>query len=217
MINTVILSGGSGTRLWPLSRNYYPKQFQNLVDDKSLFQNTIIRLNGLDISKNIVVCNEKHRFIVASQLQKINKTADIILEPEPKNTAPAILLVALKADKDAMLLILPSDYSIKNVKTLHSAINKAYQYAKKDYFVTFGIKPTSAETGYGYIEAGNSLEKGVNKINQFIEKPDKKRAESYISKGNYTWNSGMFRASNYFKALSQFEPKMLKSVKKIFQ
>ena len=156
MITPVILAGGSGTRLWPLSRKQHPKQFINLQNDKTPFQNTILRLPD-KISNPLVICNESHRFIEAEQLRQINhKSSGIILEKNGRNTAPAIALAALKLTKngdDPILLVLPSDHHIENIQKLHEAIQIAENLAKKNLLVTFGVMPTKAETGYGYIKA----------------------------------------------------------------
>jgi len=219
MINSVILAGGVGSRLWPLSRKLYPKQFQNLVNEDSLFQNTLQRLNELDINKNIIVCNNEHRFIVAEQLHQIDKNGEIILETEGKNTAPAIALAAFNSQDDDILLVLPSDHHIKDIQAFQQTIKKAIPYAKKDYFVTFGIKPTSAQTGYGYIKGSDVLEEEIYKIDKFVEKPDKKTAQKYLKEGSYTWNSGMFmfKASTYLKTLKEQENLMFNFVQQSFE
>lgn len=219
MIHSVILAGGFGSRLWPLSRKLYPKQFQNLINEYSLFQNTLQRLENLNIDKNIVVCNNEHRFIVAEQLKSINKTANIILEPNGKNTAPAIALAAFNSQPDDILLVLPSDHNIKDIKAFQQAIKKAIPYAQKNNFVTFGIKPTSAQTGYGYIKGKQPLEEGVNKISTFVEKPNQKIAQQYLEEGSYTWNSGMFmfKTSTYLNTLNEQENLMFNNIKQSFE
>lgn len=197
MLIPVILAGGSGTRLWPLSRQQHPKQFLNLFGDQSMLQQTLLRLQGIpDLADPIVVCNEDHRFTVAEQLKDIGLKGDIILEPVARNTAPAIALAALQAKKisnDATLLVLPADHLIKNIEAFHSAIDIALQCAEGGSLVTFGIVPTRPETGYGYIEANASaVNTSIVKVKQFVEKPDKATAEKYLADGNYFWNSGMF-------------------------
>ncbi|MAP27314.1 MULTISPECIES: mannose-1-phosphate guanylyltransferase/mannose-6-phosphate isomerase [unclassified Methylophaga] len=214
----VILSGGSGSRLWPLSRKNKPKQFLTLFNDSSMFQSTLTRLNGLDsLEAPLIVCNNEHRFMVAEQLQEIGLDAKgIILEPCARNTAPAIALAALKAmdnGEDPLLLILAADHLISDVTAFHKAIEQAQILAEQDKLVTFGIQPQSAHTGYGYIEAEEKSK--PSSVKRFIEKPDLATAESYLSAGNFFWNSGMFlfKASAYIKELARFSPEMLSSCK----
>lgn len=219
MIIPIILSGGSGTRLWPLSRKQYPKQFLPLLGKNTMLQETVSRLDGLEnIGEPIVVCNEEHRFLVAEQLQE--KDCTIILEPEAKNTAPAITLAAIHAltlVNDPILLILPADHDIKNTDEFYVAINHAEKLAKDNFLVTFGIQPTSPETGYGYIESGKELnEKNAYLINKFVEKPDLDTAKEYLKTGKYYWNSGMFvfLAKTFLKELQQHESKIYSACKK---
>lgn len=214
----VILSGGSGSRLWPLSRKNKPKQFLTLFNDSSMFQSTLTRLNGLDsLEAPLIVCNNEHRFMVAEQLQEIGLDANgIILEPCARNTAPAIALAALKAmdnGEDPLLLILAADHLISDVVAFHKAIEQAQILAEQDKLVTFGIQPQSAHTGYGYIEAEEKSQ--PSSVKRFIEKPDLATAESYLSAGNFFWNSGMFlfKASAYIKELARFSPEMLSACK----
>jgi mannose-1-phosphate guanylyltransferase/mannose-6-phosphate isomerase len=214
----VIISGGTGTRLWPLSRKNKPKQFLSLFGEYSLFQNTLSRLSGLqDIDSPLIVCNTEHRFMVAEQLQEINIAAkDIILEPCARNTAPAIALAALRAienDKDAVLLVLAADHVIQNIPAFHKAIEQAKKHAEQDKLVTFGIQPQSAHTGYGYIEAVKKDQ--PSEVKRFIEKPELATAESYLAAGNFFWNSGMFmfKASAYLNELQQHSPEMLSACK----
>jgi len=210
----VIMSGGSGTRLWPLSRKNKPKQFLTLFGDKSLFQETLTRLAGInDLESPIIVCNEDHRFMVAEQLQEIDiQNADVVLEPCARNTAPAIALAALQAQQagnDSILLVLAADHVIQNVSDFHKAISEAKIQAEQGYLVTFGIVPAKAHTGYGYIEAQEKNK--ISKVNAFVEKPDLETAQAYIESGNYYWNSGMFmfKASTVLKELERFAPDML--------
>lgn len=215
MILPVILSGGSGTRLWPYSRSLYPKQFLPLVSESTMLQDTIARLNQFDesvkIDAPVVVCNEDHRFMVAEQLRDMgSKSGGILLEPFGRNTAPAIALAALE-NPDAYLLILPADHVIKDIKAFEKSIVVARQQAQKDKLVTFGIVPTAAETGYGYVKNGVMIDKNVFAVDKFVEKPDQVTAESYIQSGNYLWNSGMFlfKASRYIEELEKFNPEMI--------
>tara|TARA_R110000787_G_scaffold145987_1_gene259752 strand:+ start:459 stop:1859 length:1401 start_codon:yes stop_codon:yes gene_type:complete len=214
----VIISGGTGTRLWPLSRKNKPKQFLSLFGEYSLFQNTLSRLLGLqDIDSPLIVCNTEHRFMVAEQLQEIDIAAkDIILEPCARNTAPAIALAALRAienDKDAVLLVLAADHVIQNISAFHKAIEQAKKHAEQDKLVTFGIQPQSAHTGYGYIEAVKKDQ--PSEVKRFIEKPELATAESYLAAGNFFWNSGMFmfKASAYLDELQQHSPEILSACK----
>ena len=219
MIVPVILSGGSGIRLWPLSRKLYPKQFISLVNQTTLFQDTIMRLPNT-ASSPLVICNEEHRFLAAEQLREINKkTKGIILEPEGKNTAPAIALAALKfinSGEDPILLVLSADHLIKNVKAFHQSITIASELAENDKLITFGIVPDKAETGYGYIEANINNTDTYYSIKSFTEKPNQKNAKKYLDSGNYLWNSGMFmfKASVYLNELEKFEPEILSACKK---
>ena len=212
----VILSGGSGTRMWPYSRSMYPKQFLPLIDEKSMLQETILRLKG--DANPIIVCNENHRFVVAEQLRSVNiDVHSILLEPVARNTAPAISLAALQIlekGQDDVMLVLPADHVILNQKALLSALNTAEKKAKEGGLVTFGIVPTYAETGYGYIRAGDG--DSSRKINEFLEKPDSSVAQRYIDSGDYFWNSGMFmfKASTYLNAIEQFSPNIFNACKK---
>jgi mannose-1-phosphate guanylyltransferase/mannose-6-phosphate isomerase len=212
MLVPVILSGGAGTRLWPLSRELYPKQLLALVGLQTMLQDTVQRLNGLEISAPMVVCNEAHRFLVAEQLRAIDcKPRAIVLEPVGRNTAPAIALAAHATlageEGDPLLLVLPADHVIPDVAAFHSAIEVASASARNGALVTFGIVPTSAETGYGYIRRG-ALTAGSYRIAEFVEKPDLARAQAFVSSGEYYWNSGMFlfRARRYLEELERFAP-----------
>jgi len=219
MIIPVILSGGSGTRLWPLSRKLHPKQFLSLINETTLLQDTILRLPK-SIEPPLLICNEEHRFLAAEQLRQINITPNgIILEPIGKNTAPAIALAALKLineNTDPILLVLSADHLIQNSNAFHEAIAFAEKLANKDKLVTFGIVPDKAETGYGYIETGESLNNNCYDIKSFKEKPHKKDAQLYLESNKYLWNSGMFmfKASNYLYELEKFEPEIFNLCKK---
>ena len=217
----VILSGGAGTRLWPLSWGNHPKQFLPLVSDKTMIQETLLRLQGLNIEQPIVSCNESHRFLVAEQLRELSLKPTILLEPVAKNTAPAITAAccaAMQKDKDAIVIVLPSDHIIKDVKAFQTAVMTAAEQAQKGYLVTFGIVPTFPATGYGYIKCGDSAdsnntstkEKNVFELECFVEKPCFEKAEEYFTSGEYSWNSGMFvfKAQNYIEELKQHSPEM---------
>ena len=222
MIVPVILSGGSGTRLWPLSRKFYPKQFLDLVNDTTLFQDTILRLPKL-LEKPLIICNEEHRFLAAEQLRQIKTEPNgIILEPVGKNTAPAIALAALRLlnkNNDPLLLVLSADHLIQNNKAFHEAISVAEKLANDDKLVTFGVVANKAETAYGYIETGMSKSNNFYNIRSFKEKPNKEDAQKYTESGNYLWNSGMFmfKASTYLNELEKFEPDILNACKKSLQ
>ena len=219
MIVPVILTGGSGTRLWPLSRTFFPKQFINLVNDTTLFQDTIMRLPK-EVSEPLIICNEAHRFIVAEQLRQIESgNIGIILEPVGKNTAPAIAIAAMKLlndNKDPILLVLSSDHLIKNNQKFHNSIIVANEIAEQKKLVAIGVEPSAAETGYGYIEIDNSDKSEYYNITSFTEKPNQKNAKKYLDSGNYLWNSGifLFRASVYLRELEKFEPEIYTACKK---
>ncbi|WP_444994301.1 mannose-1-phosphate guanylyltransferase/mannose-6-phosphate isomerase [Aliikangiella sp. IMCC44359] len=213
MILPVIIAGGSGARLWPMSRALHPKQFLKIHGDNTLLQDTILRLSNMELADPLVICNDEHRFLVAEQMREIQRRCQIILEPEGKNTAPAIALAALKAlekGQDPILLVLAADHVISDTFAFESSVNLAAELALIDQLVTFGIVPTTAETGYGYIKKGGAL-KGGFKVDKFVEKPDQKTAEEYLDSGEYFWNSGMFmfKASCYLKELKKHNSKML--------
>lgn len=212
----VIMSGGSGTRLWPLSRKQKPKQFLALFGENTMFQETLHRLNGLDnMQAPIVVCNNDHRFMVAEQLQQLAVQApSIILEPFGRNTAPALAVSASQAmasGDDPILLVLAADHVIDDVPAFHHAIELAKIEAEKGLLVTFGIVPTSPNTGYGYIQAGEKS--AVSKVKAFVEKPDLDTAINYVASGGYYWNSGMFmfKASTLISELERYSPNILKN------
>lgn len=218
MILPVIMSGGSGSRLWPLSRAMHPKQFLPLLSQNTLLQETINRLDNVNCLNPLIICNNEHRFIVAEQLRENNTTAgNIILEPMGKNTAPAITLAALSAvDKgdDPLLLVLAADHVIKDVTAFQQAVLDAKVFAAQGKLVTFGIVPTHAETGYGYIKQGvKQAQSGAEgfDVDSFVEKPDLDAAQTYLNSGDYLWNSGMFmfKASRYLEELAKFSPDML--------
>ncbi len=216
LIQPIILAGGGGTRLWPLSRSYYPKQFLSLIDEESMLQKTLTRLDNLSDSSSIqnpiVITNEEQRFLVAEHARLIEQNLkEIILEPIGRNTAPAITVAALRShSKNTILLIMPSDHVVANKEKFHEQVNKAASYAEQNYLVTFGITPTHPEIGYGYINTQNLLAEDAFEIKEFVEKPSLEVAESYIQSGNYFWNSGLFvfKASVWLEAIKKYEPVM---------
>ncbi|RFA30261.1 mannose-1-phosphate guanylyltransferase/mannose-6-phosphate isomerase [Alkalilimnicola ehrlichii] len=217
MITPLILSGGSGTRLWPLSREAYPKQFLPLNGDGSLFQATLERLRALpQFAAPLVVCNQTHRFMVAQQMYEAGfEPGAILLEPLGRNTAPAVALGALQAlesDPDATLLVLPADHVINQAERFAYAVKEGEMAARQGALVTFGVLPTRAETGYGYIK-GEGADGVVQRVERFVEKPDLETAERYITSGAYYWNSGifMFRADRYLDTLARYEPDMVEA------
>ena len=213
MLHPVVLSGGSGTRLWPLSRQNQPKQFLSLIGDRSLFQETILRASRLPGAQSpVTVCSDDHRFMVGEQLQAIGvPSGGILLEPLARNTAPAIALAALHvlvSDLDATLLVLPADHLIDDEAAFREAVEIASRLAGEGRLVAFGIRPDYAETGYGYILRGEALGQGGYGIDRFVEKPDLQTAECYLAEGTYAWNSGMFlfKAQRYLDELAQHAP-----------
>ncbi len=218
-IQTVILSGGSGTRLWPLSREQYPKQLLALTGDLSLLQATAQRLDGFVAAsltaRSIVVCNEEYRFLTAEQLRQIGRgTSLLILEPVGRNTAPALTLAALAVDGDPVLLVMPADHVVKDVAAFQAAMAFGVPYATAGAVVTFGIVPDRPETGFGYIRAVATMgDKGnpARRIEAFAEKPDVATAERYLASGEYWWNSGLFmmRASVWLTAIGRYRPDIL--------
>ncbi|MBF0357407.1 MAG: mannose-1-phosphate guanylyltransferase/mannose-6-phosphate isomerase [Magnetococcales bacterium] len=213
----VILSGGSGTRLWPLSRDVYPKQFLPLLNEKSPFQATMQRLSGIEnIELPLIICNEQHRFLVAEQARKVDQNLEsIILEPIGRNTAPATAcaaIIAAKKDPDSILLVLPADHIIQNTEAFHESIAVAIEEASQGCLVTFGIVPSAAETGFGYIKRGDKNQGSKTfQVAAFVEKPSIDVAQEYVDSGEYYWNSGMFMfsAAKYLAELEQFAPDML--------
>lgn len=226
MIIPVILAGGSGTRLWPLSRSLYPKQFMQLVDQHTLLQSTLLRLADLNaVDRPILLCNDTHRFIVAEQLRAINVEPNaIVLEPVGRNTAPALAVAAIMAQQssdDSILLVLPADHHIQKIDAFISTIQSGIFFAEQGHMVTFGIRPDAPETGYGYIRKGASMaandthgqDPGLSvwTIDRFVEKPQLDIAKQYVDSGDYCWNSGMFmfKATAYLEELTQHAPEMV--------
>ncbi|PTQ69635.1 mannose-1-phosphate guanylyltransferase (GDP) /mannose-6-phosphate isomerase type 2 [Nitrosomonas oligotropha] len=215
----IILSGGSGTRLWPLSREKYPKQLLPLINDDSLLQATVRRMDGLkgvQLSAPMIVCNEEYRFVIAEQLRIMDRKGSILLEPFGRNTAPALTLAALAALRegdDSILLVMPSDHVIMDVESFQAAVLAGMLQAMDGGIVTFGITPNAPETGYGYIQSGELIEQGKTayQIARFVEKPDLSTAQTYLDAGNYLWNSGLFmmRASVWLSAIGKCRPDIL--------
>ena len=218
----VILCGGSGSRLWPLSRKLLPKQFLPLATDRTLFQDTLARLRGLeDCEPPIVVCNHEHRFLAAEQLREAGVAAQaVLLEPAGRNTAPAVAAAALVAsrEQDALLLVAPSDHIVGDEAAFRRALEAARGAAEEGYLVTFGIPPTAPETGYGYIEAGEPIAPGsaARRIRRFTEKPDSATARKFLAQGGYLWNSGMFvfQARQFLEELRRHRPDIASAVEK---
>lgn len=212
----VVMAGGSGTRLWPLSRQLYPKQFLPLVGEQTLLQQTCDRITGLHVEKSLFICGEEHRFTVAEQLRQVDYiNSTILLEPAGRNTAPAVALAACYAlDKaaggeDPILLVLAADHAIENPQSFCDVVTSALPFAEQGKLVTFGVVPSSPETGYGYIKCADLVGKGpAQVVSSFVEKPSSEVAEAYLAEGDYLWNSGMFlfRASRFLEELNKYCP-----------
>lgn len=217
MVTPVLLCGGVGSRLWPVSRQAHPKQFLPLASDLSMLQDTLQRTSRIEAAAPLLVCNEEHRFMVAEQLRQLKLEAGaLILEPEGRNTAPAVALAALRAiasDPDAILLVLPADHVIQDVDAFVHAVERALPQAQQGRMMTFGVVPTAPETGYGYIKCGSSLGDDLFELERFVEKPDAATAQQYVDQGDYVWNSGMFlfQASTYLAQLEAHVPDMLQA------
>lgn len=221
MFISVIMAGGSGSRLWPLSRSMFPKQFLTLDSKNNLtmLQSTIDRVSDISTLEPIIITNEQHRFIVAEQMREYGANSKIILEPVGRNTAPAIALAAFEAVKhgeDPVLLILAADHVILDKPAFQASVKNAFIQAQAGYLVTFGIVPTMPETGYGYIHRGSEIAENAYKVEQFVEKPSRETAEKYVVSGNYYWNSGcfMFKASSYLHELKRLSPEIYTACEK---
>lgn len=222
MLIPVILAGGSGSRMWPLSRMSYPKQFLSLYTDNSMLQDTFSRISNIEYTESLVICNNEHRFLVAEQLRSIkNKKIEILLEPVGRNTAPAVALAALKeisSGRDPLLLILAADHIIKDTQSFENAVRNAIEFANAGKLVTFGIEPKTPETGYGYIKKGERISDVGYAVDSFHEKPCLVVAENFLSEGDYLWNSGMFlfRSSTYLSELEKHRPDILLACKEAY-
>lgn len=220
----VILAGGSGTRLWPLSRSLFPKQFLSLSkdDQSSMLQLVLERQQSITAEPAILLCNDSHRFLVADQLSAMGSSGRIFLEPDGRNTAPALALAALdiveRYQEGAVLLVQTADHLIRNVDIFHGAVEHGLSLARDGYLVTFGIEPSKPETGYGYIQSGNKLDVAGFSVSQFVEKPDVATAQAYLDSGDYYWNSGMFMfsAQVYLSELEKFAPEVLLACEKAY-
>jgi mannose-1-phosphate guanylyltransferase/mannose-6-phosphate isomerase len=217
LIHPVILSGGAGSRLWPLSRSLFPKQLLALVGERSLIQDTMLRAQAADFAAPLIICNSEHRFLVAEQMREVGISPQaIVLEPAGRNTAPAAAVAALmvaRQDPEALLLLMPADHIVRNRTAFLQAVAQAAAAARQDHLVTFGITPDSAETGYGYIRRGAALKdlEGCFAVARFVEKPDAATAADYVASGDYSWNSGMFlfKASAFLAELTRLEPDLV--------
>ena len=230
LLQPIVLSGGSGTRLWPLSREKYPKQLLPLIGNDSLLQATLLRVEGtpgVDLAAPMVVSNEDYRFVIAEQLRTMGKPGAIVLEPKGRNTAPALTIAALTATKlaatnrhntDPVLLVMPADHVMTDKAAFQEAVGKGAQLAQRGAIVTFGITPDAPETGYGYIQAGAAFDTGAQLIARFVEKPDLQTAQSYLDAGTYLWNSGIFmmKASVWLDAIGHCRRDILTACKAAF-
>lgn len=217
MLLPVVMAGGAGTRLWPLSRTLFPKQFLSLTSDATMLQETLLRIGALTHEPAFIICNQEHRFIVAEQLRKAKlSNSGIVLEPVGRNTAPAVAVAALHATakgEDPLLLVLAADHVIAQPDAFCAAVQAAMPLAEQGKLVTFGIVPTIAETGYGYIQKGADVGDGASEVAAFVEKPNLELAQQYLEDGRYLWNSGMFlfKASAYLQELSEHCPQMVQT------
>ena len=217
MIHPIILSGGTGSRLWPLSRSLFPKQLLALAGDQSLIQDTVLRARGTDFAAPLIVCNTEHRFLIAEQMRQAGIAPQgIVLEPVGRNTAPATAIAALivaEKNPESLMLLMPADHIVRNRTAFLQAVDRAAAAARQNYLVTFGITPDAPETGYGYIRRGAALDGLADSfaVARFVEKPDAATAAGYVASGDYSWNSGMFlfKASVFLAELERLEPQML--------
>lgn len=221
-ITPVIMAGGSGTRLWPLSRSLYPKQFLSLTGAQSMLADTVLRTQGLNCETAIFLCNEEHRFLVAEQLRAIGAQGTLMLEPVGRNTAPAIALAALEIREslgDGVMLVMASDHVIDSRAEFQAQVMAAAELAGLGKLVTFGVVPAKPETGYGYIHRGAAINSRGFEVDKFVEKPDLPTAEAYLASGEYYWNSGMFvmQASDCLAELERFSPDILSAAKSAYE
>jgi len=215
----VILTGGAGSRLWPVSREFYPKPLLSLFGDQTLLQDTAVRLDSIDTVGNpVFVCNEEHRFLVAEQVRALGKEPEaILLEPEGRNTAPALTIAALylvDKEADAMMVVMPADHVIPDSEAFTAAVEQGGELAAEGYLVTFGVVADKPETGYGYIHRGEEIDStGVFKVDRFVEKPDEGTAQTYVDAGDYYWNAGIFllRADRWLEEIGNLQPDILKA------
>jgi len=224
VIHPVILSGGTGSRLWPLSRSLFPKQLLALAGERSLIQDTALRTQGQGFAAPLIICNTEHRFLIAEQMREAGISPQaIVLEPVGRNTAPAACIAALMvaaADPEALMLLMPADHIVGNRTSFLNAVDRAAQAARENYLVTFGITPDTPETGYGYIRRGAALKGQTDSflVERFVEKPDASTAASYVASGEYDWNSGLFlfKASAFLAELERLEPELLSHCRQAF-
>src|SRR5215469_3514540 len=217
VIHPVILSGGAGSRLWPLSRSLFPKQLLALVGERSLIQDTVVRVQGAQFLAPLIICNVEHRFLIAEQMRETGiKPQAIVLEPIGRNTAPAAAIAALmvaEKDPDGVMLLMPADHMVRDCTAFLEAVSRAVAAAQQDHLVTFGVAPDSPETGYGYIRRGARLSGLTDcfSVARFVEKPDARTAAGYVASGEYGWNSGMFvfKANVFLSELERLEPQLL--------
>jgi len=218
MLQPVILCGGKGSRLWPVSRTLYPKQFIEVTEGHILFGDALARLRCFDnAAEPIIVCNEQHRFLAAEEMRKQSMGGQLVLEPVGRNTAPAVTVAALlAADKDPVLFVAPADHAFADNEGLAEVVNMAYRRAMDGHLVTLGVKPTSPNTGYGYIQKGAESEFGACSVEQFVEKPDLETAKQFVESGEYYWNCGIFifKASRYLEELKQHAPEIYEACEK---
>lgn len=213
-IHPVILSGGAGSRLWPISREHFPKPLLSISGDKTLLQDTVQRLDALaEVANPLIVCNEEHRYLLLDQLESIGKSTDaILLEPQGRDTAPALTIAALtltKEDPDAVMVVMPADHVIPDSENFCQRVSSAVELAQQGYLVTFGVTASSPETGYGYISSGSAIPDSEGFfVERFVEKPDLERAMNYVESGNYFWNAGIFvmRADTWLNEISEQRP-----------